>query len=273
MDGRSHGTCDVSERTVVSGSPAIQDLRWPASVSWFDLTLQTPAENLALDEALLDQVELDSTRASLRFWEPASPFVVIGRSNHIATEVNEDRCLAENIPILRRTSGGGAVVMGPGCLAYALALPLTADLKACGVSAVTRAVMETIAGGLNQLIPGTMVCGVSDLVAEDRKFSGNAQRWQRQAFLHHGTVLYNFPLGQVEDLLKSPTRQPDYRSNRLHRDFIANVPASRENLMGAIVSAWNGQPAVCSPEVLDHARSLVETRYSRDDWNRHGTVR
>lgn len=240
---------------------------WPMPVDWYDVTLATPAENLALDEVLLNDVERDPSRGILRTWEPASYFVVVGRSNSIATEVDAGRCRIDKVPILRRSSGGGAVVIGPGCLAYTLVLPLTRELRSGGVTSVTRTVMETIADGLSSFIPGISVCGTSDLVLNERKFSGNSQRWLSQAFLHHGTILYDFDLPMIGKLLKAPTRQPDYRSGRSHQDFITNVAAVRDKLLGSLVDAWNGQSADCPAETLRQARELAQSRYARDEWN------
>ena len=79
-----------------------------------DLTLPTPAENLACDEALLDESEEGRHEEFLRFWEPADYFVVVGSSNKIAQEVNVEACRADNVPILRRHSGGGAVLQEIG---------------------------------------------------------------------------------------------------------------------------------------------------------------
>ena len=57
-------------------------------MNYLDLTLPTPAENLAADEALLDQCEAARAGAVLRFWEPREHFVVVGYSNKVRTEVN-----------------------------------------------------------------------------------------------------------------------------------------------------------------------------------------
>src|SRR5690349_1163395 len=91
-------------------------------ISFLDLTLATPGENLACDEALLEQCESGDAPGVLRFWEPAGYFVVVGYANHIRREVNEAACAAEGIPVLRRCSGGGTVLQGPGCLNYSLVL-------------------------------------------------------------------------------------------------------------------------------------------------------
>jgi lipoate-protein ligase A len=198
---------------------------WPASVDWCDITLPTPAENLALDEILLQRVDANPHRAFLRTWEPSTEFVVVGRSNQVETEVNQPQCYAEGIPIFRRSSGGGAVVVGPGCLAFALAMPLTDGIRAEGISTAAKYIMQTTAQALDAIVPGITVCGISDLVVNDRKFSGNSQRWLKHAFLHHGTILYRFDLDRVGQLLKPPSRQPDYRSQRSHADFVTNLAA------------------------------------------------
>ena len=53
--------------------------------------------------------------------------MVVGYANQVEVEVNVPACTARGIPILRRCSGGGTVVQGPGCLNYAVVLRITAD--------------------------------------------------------------------------------------------------------------------------------------------------
>src|SRR4051794_35269093 len=92
-------------------------------MSRFDISLSTPAENLAFDEALLEWAEQGSAEGEfLRLWESTQPMVVVGRSSRVAEEVNEPFCREKRIPVLRRSSGGAAIVTGPGCLMYALVL-------------------------------------------------------------------------------------------------------------------------------------------------------
>src|ERR1035441_6566637 len=102
-------------------NPNPQRLRLGAvakKVKCLDLTLPTPAANLACDEALLDACEEQGGGEVLRFWEPRDYFVVVGVSNHVAREVNRPACQRENLGVYRRCSGGGAVLQGPGCLNY-----------------------------------------------------------------------------------------------------------------------------------------------------------
>ena len=87
-------------------------------MKWLDLTFDTPAANLACDEALLDDAEQHGGPGLLRFWEPRQYFVVLGYAKKFAEETRVEACREENIPIHRRCSGGGTVLQGPGCLNY-----------------------------------------------------------------------------------------------------------------------------------------------------------
>ena len=109
-----------------------------------DLTLPSPAENLALDEALLDAAESASSAEVLRFWESPTPFVVVGYANKIASEVNIVACEARGISILRRCSGGGTVVQGPGCLNYAVILRITETGPTRSISTANHFIMERV---------------------------------------------------------------------------------------------------------------------------------
>ena len=148
----------------------------------------------------------------------------------LAMEVNLEACRSDGVPVIRRSSGGGAVVLGSGCLAFSLALPLTDAQRALGVAALTRTLMIRMTLALSPVTPGVIACGTSDLAAADRKFSGNAQRWLSKSFLHHGTILYRFDLARIGRYLRQPSRQPDYRSGRGHDEFVRNVAASRGSL-------------------------------------------
>jgi len=87
------------------------------------LTLPSPAENLALDESLLDAAEAGEIDTGvLRLWESPTYCVVLGRSSSAAIEVHLEACHQDCVPVLRRSSGGGTILAGPGCLMYALVL-------------------------------------------------------------------------------------------------------------------------------------------------------
>jgi lipoate-protein ligase A len=238
-------------------------------MEFIDLTLYTGAENLALDEAFLLAAEEHAAGEVLRFWELADYAVVLGSASRFGDEVRESACRADGVPILRRASGGGAVVLGPGCLVFSLVLSLDRPgLR--DVHASYEAILEPVCGALRDIAPGIARAGLSDLVRGDlgdRKFSGNSQRRMRQHLLHHGTILYDFELSRIERYLAVPQRQPAYRRDRGHDAFVANLPLAVERMKDRLRSAWSAQPErMAWPETV--VRRLVETKYATEAWTR-----
>jgi lipoate-protein ligase A len=232
-----------------------------------DLTLPTAEENLALDEALLEEAEASRRpREVLRIWEPRGVAVIVGRSSQVAREVSLDACRSRNVPILRRTSGGAAVVIGPGCLMYALVLSYQRRPELRAIDQAHRVVLGTMAGALRTLVHGLNCRGTSDLAVGEFKVSGNSVRCKREHLLYHGTLLYQFPLELIDALLAMPPREPEYRAGRPHGAFVRNLSIDVDGLHHAFVQAWQADEALASwPEEL--TRRLVREKYSRREWN------
>lgn len=238
-----------------------------ARLQLLDLSLPTPAENLACDEALLNDCEAHGG-AALRFWESPVPFVVVGYGNEVAREANVSACEADGVPVLRRCSGGGTVLQGPGCLNYALVLEIASDAALATVSGANKLILHRTAAALSGLLSEPVeLCGDTDLVWRGLKFSGNAQRRRRTHLLFHGTLLLGFDLALVEKYLPQPSRQPNYRRARSHREFITNLPLSTDAVKRALATAWQAEKTLAPwPEV--ETRRLVRERYSLAEWNR-----
>lgn len=225
-----------------------------------DLTLPTPAENLACDEALLDLCDEGRADEVLRFWESPAPFVVLGYSNKTATEVNLESCRHDGVPVLRRITGGGTVVQGPGCLNYALILRIPEAGPLTHITGTNDFIMQRHAAALD-----AEVRGHTDLARGDLKFSGNSQRRKRHALLFHGTFLLNFDLAGIDRWLPMPSREPDYRQGRSHREFLMNVSvpaAAIKRTLAGIWSATTEMPA--APR--DRIARLVTERYATNAW-------
>ena len=232
-----------------------------------DLTLPTPAENLACDEALLDLCEEGGAGEVLRFWEPREAFVVVGYANKVASEVNLDACRALGIPILRRCSGGGTVLQGPGCLNYSLILRINDSGPLQSVTGTNRFVMERNQQALAKLLGRRVqVQGFTDLTLGDLKFSGNAQRRRRHSLIFHGTFLLEFDLTIVEKVLAVPSRQPEYRQGRSHRDFLINLKLPAEAIRQAMGDAWGAAGPLQEVPFGAITKLAIET-YSHPDWN------
>jgi lipoate-protein ligase A len=206
----------------------------------------------------------------LRFWESPEPFVVVGYANKVATEVRVTACEARKIPILRRCSGGGTVVQGPGCLNYTVVLRITHDGPLHNISVANQFIMRrnrtAIESAIDHRQPAVAVRGHTDLAIGELKFSGNSQRRHKKFLLFHGTFLLNFDLSLIAELLNMPAKQPHYRENRSHADFLMNLNATAESIKATLAKAWHADALLEEPP-LAKIKQLVRKKYSTREWN------
>jgi lipoate-protein ligase A len=233
---------------------------------FLNLSFDAPAQNLSCDEALLESAEAGEIGPVLRFWESPSIFVTLGYTNRAAIEANLDACKTQNVPVLRRASGGGTVLQGLGCLNYALIYPIEVG-QALNVGATNDFVMETNRRAFAKATGEPVeLAGHTDLAIEGRKFSGNAQKRKAKFFLFHGTILLGFDLDLVQKLLLPPSKEPEYRARRSHLEFIRNLQISREEAKASLREAWSAQQELATwPD--ERIGQLCEQKYNHDAWN------
>jgi len=279
---------------------------------YLELTLPTLAENLALDEALLLAAEHGGPTV-LRIWEWPTPAVVLGAACRLEHDVRVSACARDAVPIARRSSGGGTVLLDAGCLLYSLVLRYDTAPELRDVTSSYRWILNSICaallsptpnaekgeprasatgeipsesdvtpvadapgspktapyqqsqGGLRGSQPG--IAGISDLTLCDRKFSGNAQQRKRDHVLHHGSILYAFDRRQISQYLHAPERQPEYRQQREHADFVTNLAMPREDIVQRLRACWHAAVELADwPATL--VRELVADKYGLDSWTR-----
>ena len=197
----------------------------------------SPDEHLALEWHLFCSTDSGASDGFHRYWEADRPVVVVGRNSRVQDDVFLDACAADGVPVLQRFSGGGAVVLGPGCLNYAVALPLVSQPGLADVALSFRLLLARIVAALS--IEGLSLDGCTDLVLGGRKVSGNAQRRGRRALIQHGTLLYNFDPALATRYLREPARRPVYRADRLHAQFMGNLPFDGRRLLARLMTSWD----------------------------------
>ncbi|CAN5884824.1 lipoate--protein ligase family protein [soil metagenome] len=242
--------------------PVIRDMQY------LNRTLPGVEANLALDEALLSRADREGGPPVLRVWELPTLAVVLGASCRWRQAVQVEACRRDGVAIARRSSGGGAVVIGPGALNLTVVLPIAAAPGIGAVDIAQRFVLERVADQLRALGPPVEVLGSGDLTIGLRKFSGSAQRRLRNFFLIHASILYDFPLELIPQYLGLPNRQPEYRAGRSHDEFIRNLELPRSAVLDAVRSAWlSPDGEVPEAEVpLAMVRELVESKFGAPSW-------
>jgi lipoate-protein ligase A len=233
-----------------------------------DTTLSHAAENLALDEAILVAAEEADGGEVLRFWEQPTYAVVLGAGGSASIDADITVCAADGVPILRRASGGGTVLLGPGCLCFSAVLAYDRAPGLDQIPLSNQYVLGRVANALRPLADRITLEGTSDLViGEDLKFSGNAQQRKRRHFLHHGTLLCSFDLSLIPRYLNRPERQPAYRQDRTHLEFVANLGCSTAEAKSLLIREW--QPQVDYGDIpWQVVRRLMAEKYESDEWNR-----
>ncbi|MCU1687588.1 MAG: Lipoate-protein ligase [Amycolatopsis sp.] len=230
---------------------------------------EDPAENLALDEALL---RAEPDRPVVWLWRnPAC--VVVGRGQRIAREVREDACVRDGIPVLRRASGGGTVFHDPGNLNVSLILPGPAPRP-------LEAIGELMSAAVAKLgLPPRL--GERGLFIGQAKLCGFAVFRTRTGLLAHSTLLIGTPAERVGAYLTSAPADPKPLDS--HRSPVASladhgVRAGVEEVSEAVLSAAAGlfgdletRPPDSTEE--DWRRKLLESRYRYPAWHTDGRQR
>jgi len=247
---------------------------------------ESPADALALEEAIHLGLEDGSSPPTWRVWEAAQPAIILGTGQEHQLEVHLDAARAAGLPVLRRHSGGGAVLIGPGVLNFSgfyllNDLPGSETITGAMVAAL-RPVLDAL-GALRdaQRAPLELrfeLAGLSDITASApngalKKIAGNAQARKRHSVLVHGSLLADPNWELIECVLKFPSRPPDYRAGRSHREFLTSLkelglPHTLEAFGDALKTTVNSTLATeALPTELARMRELADKKYSRDEWN------
>lgn len=226
-----------------------------------ELTLASVPENLAFDEWLLDRAATSSRNPEfLRVWRPQAYAVVIGRGSKYQEEVDSKFCEQHQVPVFRRHSGGAAVVTGPGCWMYSVVLDLRQRAELRDLQVAHRVVMDKIRSAAQAICSQSriIVQGTCDLTINNQKCSGNSLRVVKNHILYHGTLLVDFDLELLSGCLRTPPRQPDYRQQRPHDRFVANLTEGGREADGTLWQLWK-QEIQRVWGVLDSVISVTES--------------
>ena len=224
-------------------------------------TVGTIQDELEIDDALL---AASNESVLLRFWELESTAVVLGRGKTSAQDVFEEACLSDGVPIVKRSSGGGTVLQGPGSFNYSLILPIQSYDALSTISDTNRFIMQSHCEALKPLEADLNVSGITDLCIKDRKINGNAQRRSKTHILFHGCFLMGISFELITKYLKMPSIKPEYRENRSHQDFLTQASFSKEDLKYSLKKAWGVNQTIHLSEIFIVDLNVMKYVSTRD---------
>ncbi|MCA9402012.1 MAG: lipoate--protein ligase family protein [Candidatus Omnitrophica bacterium] len=230
-----------------------------------DVTFSSPKHNLLYDDVLLHQAENENQQEVARIWESRKLFIVLGRISKASEDVFLENAYHDQVPVLRRSSGGGTVLQGKGCLNYSLILDKERHKALNDIQGSYKHILSLMIEVFKRLNITAEYFPVSDIAIREnqKKFSGNAQKRGRRFILHHGTVLYDFKLDLIPRYLKLPKSIPQYRQQRSHENFVTNIPIQRDDFISAFKETFSLKER--SKEVTLEEEKLLNTLLSKED--------
>lgn len=232
--------------------------------------ITNPKLNLALEEYALRNFSNNSDYLLFYINEPS---IIIGRNQCTLEEINLDYVEEKNIHIVRRISGGGAVYHDFGNLNFSFMTDYEFN-KLNNFKQFTAPIVKI----LNDMgIPAEMK-GRNDIVAKDKKISGNAQFSSVKRMFSHGTLLFDSDLSEVSKALNVKMSKIQSKGHKSVRSRVANIseflekPMSttefRQKILDGLFSEKpNFEIYRLSDDEWKAVHQLKEEKYDNWDWN------
>lgn len=227
-----------------------------------------PHYNLAFEEYVFRNLCKDDS--VLLLWQN-EPSVIIGRHQNTIEEIDRDFVSAENIHVVRRITGGGAVYHDLGNLNYSFLIPDTkAELN-------FKTFTEPLVKALRALGVAAEQTGRNDVTVDGKKISGNAQYYQNGILLHHGTILFDSDLGRVKKALLVKPGKIQSKGIKSVRSRVTNIrpylkadmslSAFKDYLLGAFLKKEGMEEHLLGPAEERAVCRLADEKYRTYDWN------
>lgn len=178
---------------------------------------------------------------AFRIWQPDKVYAILGRANNPKGSLIIDNVVNDNIAVLQRPSGGEAVILSPGMLVFSVKMPFRKDMR---TQEVFNSINSHLIDRLSEKgIKGLYSKGISDLSVETRKIMGSSMYLNRNTLFYHAVMNIAGETGLITKYLSHPTKEPDYRKGRSHKDFVSSLQKegyeiSAEDVAGCVKLAF-----------------------------------
>ena len=231
-----------------------------------------PYFNIATEEHFLKAYNEDI----IMFWR-SKPSVIIGKHQNTMAEVNINFINKNNIPVIRRISGGGTVYHDEGNINYTI---ITSSENRENREKLVDFVNFTkpIIGFLDSMGLKAVYEGKNNITIKGKKFSGNSAHVFKNRILNHGTILFNTNLNNLESSITPTNYKITDRSVKSIRAHVENIAPqlpkriSIEVFMNKLMNYFKNYFNIKSISQLSDSDTteidkLVENKYKLWDWN------
>jgi lipoate-protein ligase A len=216
-------------------------IQWPDTDAYF---------NLAAEEFVFSQ--MDRRQEYLLLWQNRNA-IVVGVHQNTFEEINPEFVEQNNVQVVRRLTGGGAVYHDLGNLNFSFIVD--ADGKAFNFRLLALPVLQT----LNRLGIAAEFNGRNDLTIDGLKISGNAEMVKGERLLHHGTLLFSSNLETLSSALKVKDDKIESKGIKSVRSRVTNI---QDHLPGLTIDAFKD---VLLEEINRSDRQITEYAFTEAD--------
>mgnify|MGYP000891466782 FL=1 len=230
-----------------------------------------PQFNLALEQYVFDN--LTEYEEIFLLWI-TKPTIVVGKNQNAIQEINLDYVKENNINVVRRLSGGGAVYHDYGNLNYTIISTKNNKSTAFNFAAFSQPVIKV----LEKLGIKAEFTGRNDLTIDGKKFCGNAQYSHKDRILHHGAMLFDTDLNVLSNALKVSKDKIESKGVKSVISRVTNIKDHLKNdidiedfkkllLDHMIETNEDLQEYKLTEKDYNNINKLMEDRYNTWEWN------
>jgi len=230
-----------------------------------------PYFNLASEEYIMNTFQGDEKY--LMLWQN-QPSIIIGKHQNTIEEINSEFVQANNIAVVRRLSGGGAVYHDLGNLNFTFIVKASDNSLDFDFKKFT----EPVITALKQIGIPAEFNSRNDLSIEGKKFSGNAQYIKKGKCLHHGTLLFNTNLNHLEIALRVSIDKIESKGIKSIRSRVTNIypylkkPCSIEEFKNLLYNQFclvdeRIQSISFTENDRHQIEALAQNKYRTWEWN------
>jgi len=241
-----------------------------------NLDTTDPYYNLATEEYLLKNRREDFMMLSIN-----DKSVIIGKHQVTHREADTRFVSENNIPVIRRISGGGTVFHDTGNLNFSFILNVDQG-KQIDFKKYTSPIISFLASvGVDAKFEGK-----NDLRVGGLKISGNAEHVCRNRVLHHGTLLYDTDLRLLKGSIRKDTGNYITRAVNSNPSSVTNLKNVLKNvlkdvfkyvddiegfkaeMMNWFLKNYSGaETGLLSDDDIKNITSLARSKYRSWEWN------
>lgn len=168
---------------------------------------------------------------------PDNTYIVLGRSNNIEGTINCENVKQDGIITLKRPSGGESVILSPNMLIFSF---MYRNDKIINPHKLFKIINTKLIDNLSKIGIGNLSSkGISDLNIGNMKIMGSSMFTKNKTIFYHGVINISEDVELIERYLMHPSKEPEYREKRSHRDFVSSLQRegynpSKEQLIKSI---------------------------------------